>query len=83
MVIIQKCVYQRPQCHKIVCPKECTARRGIAQNLVGFRRLLPRWALKVDIFWQWIALRAESVGANGAVHAYVGPIACSHADFRA
>ncbi len=27
MVIIQKCVYQRPQCHKIVCPKECTARR--------------------------------------------------------
>ncbi len=57
--------------------------QGIAQNLVGFRRLLPRWALKVDIFWQWIALRAESVGANGAVHAYVGPIACSHADFRA
>ncbi len=23
------------------------------------------------------------MGANGAVHAYVGPIACSHADFRA
>ena len=56
---------------------------GIAHFLVGFRLLLPRWALKVDIFWQYVELRAECMGANGPVHAYMGPNACSHADFRA
>ena len=30
-----------------------------------------------------MALRAECVGANGTVQAYMGPNACSHADFRA